>query len=98
LFEVFNIKALICGLLVASPPLAAWMLRSPESALGADNSPPAAMVSTPDNRTRIPVEVVSKGAAPQWINVEIPVQAVPEPGILPLLLLPGLLLLHRRRP
>jgi hypothetical protein len=47
-------------------------------------------------RLRIPVEVVSKGSAPEWVYVEVENQAVPEPGILPLLLLPTLLLLRRR--
>ena len=50
-----------------------------------------------ESRLRIPVEVVSKGSAPEWVYVEVENQAVPEPGALPLLLLPALVMLRRRR-
>ncbi len=47
--------------------------------------------------TRVPVEVISKGEPPEWVYVEVEAQAVPEPGILPLLVLAGSVLALRRR-
>lgn len=89
---------MICGLLLVSPPFAAWMLRGSE-AVTVDPAPTPMVQANPapDQVTRIPVEIVAKGTAPQWVNVEMHAEAIPEPGMLPLVLLPGLLLLRRRR-
>lgn len=92
-------KALIFGLLLASPPVAAWMLRNPDSLL-ASTAPAAAIQATAPAAAasmQVPVEVVAQGSAPQWIYVEMRSEAIPEPGVLPLVLLPGLLLWRRRR-
>lgn len=46
---------------------------------------------------RIPIEVVDKGSPPQVIYVQVSSQSVPEPGVVSLLALTGLLLLRRQR-
>jgi uncharacterized protein (TIGR03382 family) len=94
LIAPLKIKPLLLGALLASPPLAAWALKHSDSKPG---NTPAAPVST-ETVARIPVEIVAEGAAPQWVQVEVQAAAVPEPGALPLVVLPlGLALLRRRR-
>ncbi len=92
-------KPLFLGLLLVSPALGAWIFhRTPELDCTASGAiiaavpahPPAAIV-------RVPVEVIAKGSAPQWIYVQVGSQSVPEPGTATLLVLTSLLLLHRRR-
>ena len=48
-------------------------------------------------KEQIPIEVVAKGSAPQWVYVEVQGQSVPEPGAVSLLSMASLLLLRRRR-
>ncbi len=98
---ILKIKALLIGLLLASPPVAAWILRGAEPAAVTPAVQPAVshtMVASPaDGSIRIPVEVVAEGSAPQWLYVEVQSQAVPEPGVMSLVALTSLLLLRRHR-
>lgn len=80
----FKMKPLLLGLFLATPAVAAWMSREPEP-------PPAAVrqvayVPHPAESApiRVPVEVLEKGSAPQWVYVEVSTAAVPEPGLFPL--------------
>lgn len=94
-------KLLLFGLLLASPPVAAWILRNdPPKLQTIENS---TFASTPttisgSQTMTIPVEVVAKGSAPKVIYVEVAPQAIPEPGSVSLLALTGLLLMRRQRP
>lgn len=91
-------KAMAIGMLLASPPVAAWILRAAEpNTQSAQNQIVAAQESvTP---VRIPVEIVAKGNNNQVVYVEVPGnQAVPEPGVPALMALASLLLLRRHRP
>lgn len=97
MFGIFKMKAVFLGLLLASPPVAAWMLRSPAQAEPLPSPPQAPVAVVAESQVRIPVEVVTKGAAPQWVYVQVAPQSVPEPGPYALLALSSLLLLHRRR-
>ncbi len=91
-----KIKPLLLGALLASPPLAAWALRGGENKV---DTPAQAVVSASPAEpvVRIPVEIVAKGSSPEWVQVEVRTEAVPEPGVLPLAGLPILLALLRRR-
>lgn len=93
-------KALLLGMFLASPAFAVWSIRSSE----APASKPevrsvsfAAAVTQPNAVVRIPVEVIAKGSAPQWVYVEVGSQAVPEPGMISLFALTSLLLVFRRQ-
>ena len=93
-------KSLLLALLLASPPLAAWIIRSEPSLMPASGNRPVTGQSTasdPEPTQRLPVEVVQKGSAPQWIYVEVQNQAVPEPSSLGIFALGSLLLFRRRR-
>jgi len=100
-FGLLNIKSLIFGLLLASPALAAWAYFGSGAVDSARVS--AQVLWVPADRPlaeplRIPVEVIAKGSAPQWVYVEVPPQAIPEPGYISLLALAGVLLVfHRAR-
>lgn len=97
MFGFFKIKILLFGALLASPPVAAWMIRgSDQKSRAAIEQPMEAPSPAPP--VKVAVEVVSKGSAPQWVYVEVPAQAIPEPGSLTLVVAAGLLLLRRRRP
>ena len=100
MFGVFKIKTLVFGLLLASPPVAAWMAHSRETRTHEPLSASATPVSVSLNgreTAKIPVEVVTKGQGTQTVYVSMPVQSVPEPGLLPLGLVSALLLFHRKR-
>lgn len=94
MFGILKIKALFLGLLLASPPLAAWMLRSDEKPI---QEPAIQTVTERQGSRKVPVEVVSKGSEPQWVYVEVAPQAVPEPGVFALVAIASLGLLRRRR-
>ena len=92
MFGFLKIKVLLFGVLLASPAVALWGFRShkpltikPAIQAVADGRPSAGSVS------RIPVEVIANGSAPQWVYVEVGNQAVPEPGMVSLLVLTTLL-------
>jgi hypothetical protein len=97
----FKMKFLLIGLLLASPAIAAWTLR------GAEKSDPVAIrqrafdpkiqSARPSEALRVPVEVIEKGSAAQWIYIETGQQAVPEPGIFSLLAVASLALVLRRQ-
>lgn len=100
MFGVFKIKALAFGLLLAIPPLAAWWVRTDGPGARDAGYAPATKVSyaEPGGRiAKIPVEVVVQGKGTETVYVSMPVQAVPEPGLLPLGLVSALLLFRRRR-
>ncbi len=97
---LLKIKALWIGLLLASPPLAAWMIQRPQAApvviqAGATVESTESVISR--DELRIPVEVLAKGSTPETIYVEMRPAAVPEPGSLTLLVIPAFFLLRRRR-
>ena len=85
-------------MLLASPAVALWGFRShkpltikPEIQAVADGRSSSGSVS------RIPVEVIANGSAPQWVYVQVGNQAVPEPGMVSLLALTTLLVAFRRQ-
>ncbi len=100
MFGIFKMKALLIGMFVASPAFAVWTLRGSEAPI---SQPEVRSVSLtpagplPEAVVRVPVEVIAKGSAPQWVYVEVGSQAVPEPGIFSLLALTTLLLVARRQ-
>lgn len=94
MFGILKIKALFLGLLLASPPVAAWMLRGDEKIIQETAVQP---VTESQRARKVPVEVVSKGSEPEWIYVEVAPQAVPEPGVFALVAIASLGLLRRRR-
>jgi len=99
-FGVFKIKTLLFGLLLACPPVAAWMAHSRETRKHEPLSASARPVSVSPNlreTAKIPVEVVTQGHGTETVYVNMPVQSVPEPGLLPLGLISALLLFHRKR-
>ena len=92
-------KALLIGLLLASPPVAAWMLRATGADAAAAGNPVGFHTCNrhPARPIQIPVEIVTKGSAPRWVYVEVSHQAIPEPGVVSLMALASLLLLRRQR-
>ena len=97
---LFKIKSLLFGLFIASPVLGFWMLRSADAIPGSQMNQPVqaiAVASVHEKITRIPVEVISKGEAHEWVYVDVGNQAVPEPGSAFLILLSGLLMVFRRQ-
>jgi hypothetical protein len=94
-FGLLRIKSLIFGLLLASPALAAWAYLGPGPVDSVRVLPASAGQSSVEP-LRISVEVIAKGSAPQWVYVEVPPQAIPEPGYIALLALTGVLLIFRR--
>ena len=93
-------KTLLFGLLLASPPVAAWMLRGESPTMQTAGIQTISQTIPPSpaaGSIQVPVEVVVKGSAPKWIYVEVSNQAVPEPGVVSLLALTSLLLLRRQR-
>lgn len=97
MFGLFKIKALLIGMLLASPPVAAWMWRGAEPATKITETPAVPAIESP-TAVQIPVEVVAKGSASQWVYVEVPSQAIPEPGVASWMALASLMLLRRQRP
>ena len=89
-------KALLIGMLLASPPVAAWVLRGQEPISQTPQDQSFTEIIT-DQSVQIPIEIVAKGSASKWIYVEVPTQSVPEPGVTLLIPLAGLLLLRRQR-
>ena len=92
-------KFLLIGLLVASPSVAAWALRGGDTVAA-----PAQAEVVRDGNTgaaepviHLPVEIVAKGASPEWVRIEVRTEAIPEPGVAPMVGLPLLCLLLRRR-
>lgn len=100
MFGIFKMKSLVFGMLLASPAFAVWTIRGAETPV---SKPEVRSVSfapaapRPEGIVRVPVEVIAKGSAPQWVYVEVGSQAVPEPGMFSLLALTTLLLVFRRQ-
>lgn len=97
----FKMKILLLGVVVASPAVVTWVWRGGEASAVSGVHPvvhakAAAVMGEPT--VKVPVEVVSKGSAPQWVYVEVgAAESVPEPGVLPLLVLPALAAVMLRR-
>lgn len=93
-------KVLLLGVLLASPPVAAWILHEPKPApqiAGIQLVANTALPHAANGAVQVPVEVVTTGSAPQWVYVEVQSQSIPEPGVVSLLALTSLLLLRRQR-
>jgi hypothetical protein len=93
-------KPLLVGLFLASLPVAAWAWRGEKTHHQKARTTEVLHSATSSNSARseqIPVEIVAKGSAPQWVYVEVQGQSVPEPGSFSLLVLTSLLLLRRQR-
>lgn len=88
LSHLFQLKSLLLGFLLVSPAVAAWVLRDDGERLESRTAP-----TVP---TRLPVEVIGDQGS-QWRYVAVETTAVPEPGIIPLLILPTIFLLRRSR-
>jgi hypothetical protein len=99
LFGILKMKVLFFGLLLASPPVAAWILRAPEPTLQPEEiQAVSALQSAPQSEaTQVPVEIVTKGGTSKWVYVEVSHQSIPEPGVVSLAALASLLLLRRQR-
>jgi hypothetical protein len=83
-------KTLWLAVLLASPAAVVWALR------GSEQSPvPPAMSAPPVER--MAVEVLDADGKKQWLMVEVPHEAVPEPSSAILMILSCLLLLRRER-
>lgn len=92
MFGILRIKSLLIGALLAAPAVGLWMQhRAPVE--------PAQVAAVREVQTvvRVPVEVISKGNAPEWVLVTVGNQAIPEPGPVSLLLVAGVLLALRRQ-
>jgi hypothetical protein len=83
-------KTLGLAVLLASPAVAAWALRGGEE-------PSAAAESGAPAVERVAVELVAADGKKEWMMVEFPPEAVPEPASALLLMLSTLLLLRRNR-
>jgi hypothetical protein len=66
-FALLKMKPLLLVALLASPPLAAWALR------GADSKPAPTEFPAVSSEPviRIPVEIVTEGSEPRWVEVEV---------------------------
>lgn len=96
----FKMKILLLGAVVASPAVITWVWRGGEPSAVVGVHPVAHVTTTvlAEPTVKVPVEVVSKGSAPQWVYVEVGgADSVPEPGVMPLVVLPALALVLRRR-
>ncbi len=94
-------KAIIFGVLLASPAVAVWAYRHSEkppasSEIRAVSYSRAGHGQT-EGTVRVPIEVIEKGSAPKFYYVESTTAAVPEPGIFSLLTLTSLVLVFRRQ-
>jgi hypothetical protein len=54
------------------------------------------MVPLPAGIQRLPVELIKKGEPPEWVYLNVSSSAVPEPGIVSLVVLAGALAVFRR--
>jgi hypothetical protein len=97
-FGIVKIKVLFFGILLTSPAVALWGFRSHKPFTVSAENPEVRQVQPAAGAvTRIPVEVIANGSAPQWVYVQVGNQAVPEPGMVSLLALAALLLAFRRQ-
>jgi hypothetical protein len=97
---VLKIKGLLFGVLLASPAVGLWVVhQAPQNASRSDIQPVSSGGADqfPEKITRVPVEVISKGSAPQWVYVSVGTQAVPEPGVTLLVGFAALVLVFRRQ-
>ncbi len=98
MFGFVQIKVILLGMLLASPAVALWGYRNHKSFTASHDVPSVASVQpAAEAVTRIPVEVIADGSAPQWVYVQVGNQVVPEPGMVSLLALATLLLAFRRQ-
>ena len=73
-------KTLLFGILVVSPAVAVWVLRGSDSAASRPEIRQVSNNSRAESVVRVPVEVIAKGSAPEWVYIEVTGQALPEPG------------------
>lgn len=96
-----NMKIVVIGVVFATPLAVTWVWRGGEATAAPVHgvrqiSAKTAVIAEPT--VKVPVEVISKGSAPQWVYVEVgPANSVPEPGVFPLVVLPALALVALRR-
>lgn len=93
--DFLKIKFLWIGVFLAFPPMAAWALRGDDASPAP--SPVAVQTVVETENIQIPVEVVTKGGKAEWVMVEVPTQAIPEPGTSTLLMTLSCLILLRRK-
>ena len=93
---ILKIKGLLFGMLLASPGVGLWMLHRTPPATQRTGIQPVSNNPLSENVTRVPVEVITKGSAPQWVYVNVGSQAVPEPGVISLVGFAALVLVFRR--
>lgn len=84
-------KSLWLAVLLASPPVAVWALR------GGEEKSAAPLAAAPAPTEKVAVEVLASDGKTKWMMVEVPHEAVPEPGSAVLMMLSTLLLLRRNR-
>jgi hypothetical protein len=77
-------------MIITTPAWALWFVNDRTSA----NQPEAEIPVVTKTVQR--VEVIGKNGEPQWVEVEFIPAAVPEPSVVPMILLPALALLLRR--
>ncbi len=90
-------KSMFLGALLASPVVALWMYRHSEKSDISSQIHPVSFVGQADGVVRVPIEVIEKGSPPKLIYIEQSPQAVPEPGMVSLLTLTGMVLVFRRQ-
>jgi hypothetical protein len=85
-----KMKTLWLALLLAAPPVAIWTWRG-----GGERTTPPVVAAHPTEK--VAVEVLTADGKKQWMMVEVPHEAVPEPSSALLIMLSTLLLLRRNR-
>lgn len=92
-------KPLLFGMFLASPAVAAWIIQDSrgETAKNVQAVSYGMPVNHPVPVTKVAVEVMEKGSAPRTIYIDVETHAVPEPGMVSLLVLTASLFIFRRQ-
>lgn len=77
--KLLKTKLLILGFLVVSPSVGLWVFRGFYPAASRPEIRPVSSNSLEES-VRLPVEVIAKGSAPQWVYIEVTGKALPESG------------------
>lgn len=72
-------KVLLLGFLVVSPSVIVWVFRGSDAAASRPEIRPVSNSSLEES-VRVPVEVIAKGSAPQWVYIEVTGKALPDSG------------------
>jgi len=83
-------KFFVILMIITTPAWALWFVN--DRAAVAQPAPEPPVVTKTVQR----VEVIGKNGEPQWVEVAFIPAAVPEPSVVPMILLPALALLLRR--